>query len=302
MNVYAKLGNKITRLYPLMMDITSHFIASANMWNNYPQMYKRLLTSRIFSYAICLVLFILYGCSHTPESDVEFENRSTLIVFTGTPTQTNTSENPIRRPSLSPSEVITKAPEDHSTDLACMKPSEDYSRIEINGYQLNQRTFKMLKTAQRLYGGDIDITSDAITQGSYSNAVVASFGTHAGGGVVDLSVMAPGTYTILYEDIDPLINALRSAGFAAWYRDLDELYDGSPAHIHAVAIGDQELSIAAREQLAGPFGYFWGYNGLPTTDKVPIRDPHGGPVVCDWMIEKGYPNKTATPSPGETAP
>jgi len=284
------------------MEIATHYLVSTKMWNNYPQMYKRLLTYRIFLYAICLAILILYGCSHTPESDVEFENRSTLIVFTATPTQSKTSENHIRRPSLSPSEVITKAPEDPTMNLACMKPSEDYSSIEINGYQLNQRTFEMLQTAQMLYGGDIDITSDAITQGSYSNAVEASFGTHAGGGVVDLSVMAPGTYTILYEDIDPLINALRSAGFAAWYRDLNELYDGSPAHIHAVAIGDQELSIAAREQLAGPFGYFWGYNGLPTTDKRPIRDSHGGPTICGWMLEKGYPNKTATPSPDEKLP
>ncbi|MGC9424262.1 hypothetical protein, partial [Vibrio sp.] len=212
------------------MEIATHYLVSTKMWNNYPQMYKRLLTYRIFLYAICLALFILNGCSHTPESDVEFENRSTLIVFTATPTQSKTSENHIRRPSLSPSEVITKAPEDPTMNLACMKPSEDYSRIEINGYQLNQRTFEMLQRAQILYDGDIDITGEAITQGSYTNAVEASFGTHAGGGAVDLSVMAPGIYTILYEDIDPLINALRSAGFAAWYRDLNELYDGSPAH------------------------------------------------------------------------
>ena len=160
----------------------------------------------------------------------------------------------------------------------------------------------MLQTAQRLYSGVIDITGDAITQGSYTNAVEASFGTHAGGGAVDLSVMEPGTYQILYEDIVPLIQALRQSGFAAWYRDLDELYPGSPAHIHAIAIGDRALSLAAREQLAGPFGYFWGYNGLPTGDKIPIRDPHGGPTVCKWMIEKGYPNKTATPSSTENLP
>ena len=184
----------------------------------------------------------------------------------------------------------------------CKKPSDDYSLLEINGHQLNQRTYEMLQTAQRLYSGVIDITGNAITQGSYTNAVEASFGTHAGGGAVDLSVMEPGTYNILSSDIEPLIQALRQAGFAAWYRDLDEIYPGSPAHIHAIAISDRTLSLAAREQLAGPFGYFWGYNGLPTEDKIPIRDPHGGPILCNWMIAKGYPNKTATPSSAENFP
>jgi hypothetical protein len=162
---------------------------------------------------------------------------------------------------------------------------------------LNQRTLEMLAYAAALYGGALDITGSAITQGSYNRAVEASFGTHDGGGAVDLSVMAPGTYDILTEEIDPLILALRQAGFAAWLRDFNTLYPGSPIHIHAIAIGDRELSMPAREQLAGPFGYFWGYNGLPTEDGIPIRDPHGGPVVCPWMMEMGYPNKTATPLP-----
>ena len=162
---------------------------------------------------------------------------------------------------------------------------------------LNQRTYEMLEYAASLYGGVIDITGSAITQGSYSSAVEASFGTHAGGGAVDLSVMYPGTYTIHQEDIEPLIRALRLAGFAAWFRDFDALYDGSPIHIHAIAIGDRELSYAAREQLTGPYGYFLGYNGLPTQSDTPAPDPHGGPMICDWMIELGYPVITATPSP-----
>ncbi len=159
------------------------------------------------------------------------------------------------------------------------------------------RTYEMLLYANSLYGGEIDLAGDAITQGSYNNAVEASFGTHAGGGAVDISVMKPGTFQVLEEEIPELINALRKAGFAAWLRDFNELYEGSPIHIHAIAIGDRELSLPAREQLTGPFGYFWGYNGLPTEDGIPIRDPHGGPIVCPWMIEGGYPNKTATPFP-----
>lgn len=181
--------------------------------------------------------------------------------------------------------------------FGCLRPSDDYTLITINGHQLNQRTYEMLVYAQSLYGGPIDLTSSAITQGSYTNAVEASFGTHAGGGAVDISVMSPGTYSILEDEIEPLIRAMRLAGFAAWYRDFGDLYEGSPAHIHAIAIGDRELSLAAREQLAGPFGYFWGYDGLPREDGIPQRDPHGGPVLCDWMSDMGYPAKTATPSP-----
>jgi len=160
----------------------------------------------------------------------------------------------------------------------------------------------MLTQAQTYYAGEIDLTGDAITQGSFTSAVEASFGTHSGGGAVDLSVMAPGTHTILTSDITRIIKALRLAGFAAWYRDFNALYVGSAPHIHAIAIGDRELSLAAREQLAGPHGYFWGYDGLPVDDALPARDPHGGPVMCDWMIEKGYPNKTTTPSPEERTP
>lgn len=74
---------------------------------------------------------------------------------------------------------------------------------------MNQRTHEMLQRAECIYGGIIDITGDAITQGSYTNAVENSFGTHASGGAVDLSIISPGTYRILYDDIDPLIRALR---------------------------------------------------------------------------------------------
>ena len=189
-----------------------------------------------------------------------------------------------------------------SEPKGCREPQGNYDRIVINGHQLNQRTYEMLTNAAEIYKGIIDITGEAITQGSYTSAVEASFGTHSGGGAVDLSVMAAGTYQVLEAEIEPLVRALRLAGFAAWYRDFDELYPGSPVHIHAIAIGDRELSLPAREQLAGPHGYFWGYNGLPVEVGDPARDPHGGPIMCDWMSIQGYPNKTATPSPSEDLP
>ena len=246
---------------------------------------------------IFILLSLCTGCgpqqinaitTNTPLPTPTLETATnTAIPTTVTPSQTPTLVKPSDTPTITP----TPEPE------GCREPSHNYERIAINNHQLNMRTYEMLEYATSLYGGEIDITGSAITQGSYSRAVEASFGTHAGGGAVDLSVMAPGTWTILEEDIEPLIRALRLAGFAAWYRDFDDLYLGSPVHIHAIAIGDLELSLAAREQLAGPHGYFWGYNGLPTNGGKPTRDPHGGPIVCNWMFERGYPNKTATPSP-----
>jgi hypothetical protein len=161
--------------------------------------------------------------------------------------------------------------------------------VNVNGETLSQRTLSMLTHAQVLYGGKLEITGYAVTQGSYTNSLAASFGTHAGGGAVDLSVLQRETYTVLWDDIQPLIHALRSAGFAAWLREYGELYEGSPIHIHAIAVGDRELSTEAANQLTGEAGYFLGYNGLPLSlYGLPTPDKSGGPIVCTWMIDLGY--------------
>jgi hypothetical protein len=178
--------------------------------------------------------------------------------------------------------TITPTPE----PFGCQAPPDDYERVEVNGWVLNRRTLAMLEHAALLYGGELEITGYAITQGSYHDNVAASFGTHNGGGAVDLSVIRKGVWEVLYDDIEPLIRALRSAGFAAWLRDLDELYPGSPIHIHAIAIGDRELSQAAIDQLTGPRGYFYGLTAIPYGD--PAFDRHGGPILCQWMIDLGY--------------
>jgi hypothetical protein len=250
---------------------------------------------------LLIVILILSTCA------VACTENTTTPVIIASQTQTTHHPSPTNtvktRPPLIPAATATWEPTPSShvdDDMAlCKEPVDDYTIVNINGHKLNQRTYMMLIYAASIYEGPINILDQAITQGSYTNAVEASFGTHAGGGAVDISVMAEGTYDILEEEISPLIFALRVAGFAAWYRKLNDLYDGSPAHIHVIAIGDRELSLAAREQLAGPFGYFWGYDGLPREDGYAIRDTHGGPIVCPWMTEMGYPAKTTTPRPGE---
>ncbi|MCE5208636.1 MAG: hypothetical protein LLG42_10045 [Chloroflexi bacterium] len=57
-------------------------------------------------------------------------------------------------------------------------------------------------------------------------------------------------------------------------------------HIHAVAVGDAELSYAAYLQIHGSYGYLAGMDGLPLEEgSDPAIDPHGGPVICNWMEE-----------------
>lgn len=179
-------------------------------------------------------------------------------------------------------------------DLAfCQQPPDDYTRVDFDYAQLNARTVAMLAHATDTYhalGGLLSFEFiDAIVQGSYNaGQVAASFGTHDGGGAVDLSVREPVTRQVMAGEIPLMLRALRIAGFAAWLRDTNELYPGSPIHIHAIAIGDAELSEAARAQIDGPFGYLRGFNGLPQDSGIPLPDTSGQMVVCPWMQALGF--------------
>lgn len=178
----------------------------------------------------------------------------------------------------------------------CLRPPDDYSRVQIGYATLNRRTLWMLERAQQIYGGTIPITGAGITQGSYNpGGVTASFGTHDGGGAVDLSVRnIPYDYSVKWEDIPRLIDALRLVGFAAFYRDERE---GLTPHIHAIAIGDAELSPAAARQLTGYYGYFRGYDGFPREDGIPLTPRHGTVVICQWMLDMGYRDMRGEPYP-----
>ena len=214
---------------------------------------------------------------------------STLAPVIPSVTATFTPLPPTFTATVVPSPTETLLPTSTLEPLGCLKPPDDYTRVDVNGWTVNQRTLSMLAHAQELYGGEIDLTDHAITQGSYHDNGAASFGTHLGGGAVDLSVIRWGTYTVLWDDVKPLIHALRVAGFAAWLREYGELYEDSPIHIHAIAIGDQELSSAAQEQLTGEAGYFRGFSGLPVDMYgPPTPDRYGGPLICQWMVDLGY--------------
>ena len=250
-----------------------------------------------FSYSILFIIGLgnlLSGC-YQQYSSINAQTASIDPTIALTVTRTpiinpKPSVTPTIFPSLAPTFTImpTWTTSPTSEPAGCLKPPENYSRTTINGWVLNQRTYAMLQHAADLYSGEIEITGYAITQGSYHDNGTASFGTHFGGGAVDLSVMRKGTFTILTVEIPKLMQALRLAGFAAWYRIADEIYPGSPYHVHAIAIGDKELSQAAQDQLTGPSGYFRGYSGLPLKDGKPAPDRFGGPIICQWMIALGY--------------
>jgi hypothetical protein len=228
-----------------------------------------------------MIALLLVGCNGS-QSNV-YPPPSPSALPTLTPIPPTASPVPTIRPS--PTLTITPTPE----PFGCLKPPDDYTRVAVNGWTINQRTLAMLAHAQQLYGGEIELTGYAITQGSYHDNGAASFGTHLGGGAIDLSVLRRGTYTVLWDDIPLILRALRAAGFAAWLREYGEVYPGSPIHIHAIAIGDVELSSAAQEQLTGVAGYFRGFSGLPVgAGGSPTPDRYDGPILCQWMIDLGY--------------
>jgi len=259
---------------------------------------KKFFMSLIFLILVCL--FLIVACSPAKNNiDQEINSQPTRILISPRITQTispTPSITPTIIPTLSSPPTASLTPT-FSEPIECQKPPDEYEMISINGMLINQRTYSMLQHAQMIYEGELELTGYHLTQGSYTNLVDASFGTHNGGGAVDISVIQYGTYNVLYEDIEPLIYALRVSGLAAWLRDFDQLYPGSPIHIHAIAIGDRDLSVPASEQLVGDFGYFRGFNGLPQANGVlPEEDEHGGPVICQWMLAMGY-SDLRTPYP-----
>ena len=180
----------------------------------------------------------------------------------------------------------------------CMRPPNDYELVQLGFATFNQRTIFMLDNAQQIYeanGGTWANFRLLITQGSYNQGgVSASFGTHDGGGAVDISVIdTQNGWLVMRDEVAPMLRALRIAGFAAWLRDTDELYAGSIVHIHAIAIGDEDSSEIAQQQVDSDFGYLSGFNGLPPESEAddPIPDIYGDPIICEWMLEIGLNDK-----------
>lgn len=140
------------------------------------------------------------------------------------------------------------------------------TRVSMDGKTINKRTYDMINRAEARMGFDL-----WIVQGSYNDGVSASAGTHDGGGAIDFSVRG-----LSESQIREAVWQLRCVGFAAWYRAPRAGVWG--AHIHAIAIGDGELSSGARAQVQE---YYAGYDGLAGNGRDTWRRPDPIPV---WPI------------------
>ena len=140
-------------------------------------------------------------------------------------------------------------------------------RTTVNGEVLNKRTADMLKRAEQRLGYDLNVVQGSYNQGGVS----ASAGTHDGGGAVDISVR-----NLTNKQKKAAVHTLREVGFAAWYRDSSQ--GPWSDHIHAIAIGDPEMSAGAASQVRA---YFAGLNGLASQgpDDGPKFDP-----IPQWPI------------------
>jgi hypothetical protein len=122
------------------------------------------------------------------------------------------------------------------------------AKTTYTGLTVNQRTRDMLVEADAMVAHSI-----VLSQGSYNpGGVGASAGTHDGGGAIDVSVS-----NLSETQRWQTIKALRTVGFAAWLRTPSQ--GDWPYHIHAIAIGDTDVSTGARDQVAD---YYVGKNGL----------------------------------------
>jgi hypothetical protein len=125
------------------------------------------------------------------------------------------------------------------------------ARVKFRGFTFDKRTADMLKEAEKL-----SKTTFRITQGSYSRGRLSA-GTHSGGGAVDISPRG-----MSRAQIERVVKALRTVGFAAWYRTTNE---GPWAnHIHGVAIGCKDSAPVAKRQV---ISYKNGKSGLRSNRK-----------------------------------
>lgn len=108
-----------------------------------------------------------------------------------------------------------------------------YNRTTYGGVTLNKVTVQALQEAEKRLGYPL-----SFYQGSYNNSVAASGGTHSGGGAVDLTP---------YE-ADRKVHVTRAIGFASWHRPYDWDGEGGIEHCHCELLGDEDASVAAKEQ------------------------------------------------------
>lgn len=145
------------------------------------------------------------------------------------------------------------------------------ARVVFEGFTMDARTRDMLEATREICWAPL-----AITQGAYNSSVAASGGTHDGGGVIDIRAT-----TLTAAQRVEAVASLRKIGFAAWLRTPAQ--SDWPYHIHCVAVGCPDLSLAAKAQVVD---YKNGRNGLAS------HGPDDGPrnwVTVTWEYRKAHP-------------
>ncbi|WP_052336337.1 hypothetical protein [Nocardioides alkalitolerans] len=141
--------------------------------------------------------------------------------------------------------------------------------------RVDESTREKLAYAEYLLGKKL-----TIVQGSYmgTGGAAASAATHNGGGVIDIRSWS------LLPLITPqrAVEALRRAGFVAWYRTKAQGFD---PHIHAIDYGNPNLHPSAERQVVA-----WanGRNGLASNGY------DDGPKVIIPKVAPPIPRKRAT--------
>jgi len=164
----------------------------------------------------------------------------------------------------------------------CLRP-EDGADVEGNGWSLSQRTYGMLAHAVDLFDAVLDPGTLTIVYANGVNNGIIRLPIRVEDGALVIQMISGNGFDTRYQEVDPLIRSLRVAGFAAWFWDWDEQYLGSEPVIHAIPIGDESLPDDLISAIENNIGYFNGY--YLQADGQPVLDPHGGPIVCQWMID-----------------
>jgi hypothetical protein len=137
----------------------------------------------------------------------------------------------------------------------------------LNSSKVNARTTANLREVERLAG--VNLT---VIKGQKISPGDSSAGTHDGYGVVDLRTAGWSAVTR-----ERVLTAARETGNAAWYRTVAQGFDGP--HIHAVLMGEPDLSPAARRQVTA---YRNGHNGLAN------NGPDDGPKGYTGVTWESY--------------
>lgn len=224
------------------------------------------------------------------EQTPQVEERSDSLHVEDTPAQPSPVHEALRGLSyeegaalLQPPPLATPPPKTERQELqeklatwSKTPPKKNYRRVRYRGVTVSVRTRQLLRRAEQIMRVQFRLPDFRfeLSQGSYNKGVAASAGTHDGGGAVDIR-----TRGYSKREVNKMVRAMRMAGFAAWSRGRG--HDSLSPHIHAIAIGDKELTPIARAQV-GDFAH--GRNGLKGHAKDP--DGHLEAEVPRWAQRK----------------